>query len=116
MKKNYLLIILLFLGFSVSSQTEKGERENKKSNKTNFKDAEIKGFRLYPNPVSNGVINITTFSNDKKTIQVYNVLGKQLINRKIKTNRLTITSLKPGVYILKVTENSKTATRKLVVK
>lgn len=116
MKKNYLLIIILFIGFSVFSQTDQDSTETKKSSTKYAKEGQIKGFKVYPNPVSGGVINISTFSNKTKFVKVYDVLGKQVINRKVETNHVNVASLKPGVYVLKVTENSKTATRKLVIK
>lgn len=116
MKKNYLLILYLLIGFSVFSQTEQDTTELKKQDTSFAKEGEIKDFKVYPNPVSNGIIHISTFNNKAKTVKIYDVLGKQVINRKTQTNHVSVASLKPGVYILKVIENSKTATRKLVVK
>lgn len=117
MKKNYLLILFLLIGFSVFSQTEQDTTEIKKTAiKSYAKEGEIKDFKVFPNPVSNGIIHISTFKNKEKTVKVFDVLGKQVLNRKVTTSHVSVASLKPGVYILKVIESSKSATRKLVVK
>lgn len=75
----------------------------------------ISGFSLYPNPVKNGVIHIATDSNLSKDIQIFDVLGKQVLAASISTSSLNIAHLNPGVYIIKVVEEGHFATRKLVV-
>lgn len=76
----------------------------------------IRGFSLYPNPVVNGKLTITTSENGVKSIKIFDILGKQVLSRDIINPQLNLSSLKSGVYILKVTENNRTATRKLVIK
>ena len=73
-------------------------------------------FTLYPNPAFEDVVYITTRHNDHKDITVYDVFGKVVLRDRIATNNLNISRLVPGVYVLQVTERSKTMTRKLVVK
>lgn len=73
-------------------------------------------FTLYPNPAFDDVVYITTRHNDHKAITVYDVFGKVVLRDRIATNALNISRLVPGVYVLQVTERSKTMTRKLVVK
>lgn len=77
---------------------------------------EIDGFSTYPNPVSNGVLNIITSLNDTKTVEIFDISGKQVFNKTISSQEVNIGSLKTGVYMLKVTENDKTSTQKLMVK
>ncbi len=76
----------------------------------------IAGLDIYPNPVTNGVLNINTTANDAKNVVVYDVLGKQVVNTTISGNTVNVANLKNGVYIVKITENGKTATRKLVIR
>jgi len=76
----------------------------------------INGFNLYPNPVTNGKLTINTFSNAEKEIQIYNILGKQVLSTKLKGSQLNVNKLTSGIYILKIIEEGKTATRKLVIK
>ena len=76
----------------------------------------INGFNLYPNPVTNGKLFISTLGNADKEIQIYNILGKQVLSTKLKGSELNVNKLTSGIYILKINEDGKTATRKLVIK
>lgn len=77
---------------------------------------ELKGFKMYPNPAYGDEVYITTASNNSKQINVYDVFGEVVLTTRINTNTLDISRLVPGVYVLQVTEDKKTMTRKLVVK
>lgn len=77
---------------------------------------EIENFRVYPNPVNSGEFTISTGSNSLKTVTLYDVVGKMVLNKQIQNNEVIyINNLKSAVYFLKVEDNGKTATRKLVV-
>jgi hypothetical protein len=75
----------------------------------------IAGLNVYPNPVTNGNLFIISNSSDAKSVAIYDVLGKQVIKTSTSNNTVNVSSLKGGVYILKITENEKTATRKLII-
>lgn len=77
---------------------------------------EIAGFKLYPNPVFDDVVYITTQNNAPKTVVIYDVFGEVLLQDRMLSSSLSISHLSPGVYVLQVTEEKKTMTRKLVVK
>jgi len=77
---------------------------------------EITGLRIYPNPVSNGTLFIETSANAEKTVTVYDVLGKQVLNTTTSNNAINVASLHTGVYIVNITEEGKTASRKLVIR
>lgn len=78
----------------------------------------IDGFTTYPNPVTNGYLNIKTSNSDEKEIFIYSVLGKEVFARKFSgnTKQFDISSIHTGVYIMKVIEGDKVVTKKLVVK
>lgn len=76
----------------------------------------IAGLRMYPNPVSNGALFIETSANAEKTVTVFDVLGKQVLNTTTSNNAINVASLHTGVYIVNITEEGKTASRKLVIK
>lgn len=76
----------------------------------------IAGLRVYPNPVTNGNLFITSDSNLSKQVSVFDVLGKQVIKTTVTNLPVNVSSLNRGVYIVKITEDGKTATRKLVIK
>ncbi len=77
---------------------------------------EITGLRIYPNPVSNGTLFIETSANAEKTVTVFDVLGKQVLNTTTSDNAINVASLHTGVYIVNITEEGKTASRKLVIR
>lgn len=81
-----------------------------------IKENEIEGFTMFPNPVSEGLLRINTQVNSEKTIQIFDILGKQVLLRTTKSEHISVSALNAGIYILKVTEQGKTATRKLVIK
>lgn len=80
------------------------------------KESNIAGLKMFPNPVTGNVLNITSDANAAKTVAIYDVLGKQVANVKTANGILNVANLTAGVYIVKITEEGKTATRKLVVK
>jgi len=81
-----------------------------------IRENNIEGLRVYPNPVSNGILRINSFDNAQKSIRIYDLLGKQVLSKIMTTKELNVSRLNTGVYILKISENGKTATRKLVIK
>ena len=76
---------------------------------------QIDGVKIYPNPVKNGTLYITSNSSNAKTVAVYDILGKQVLNSKTSNNTVNVANLKSGAYIVKVTEDGKTDTRKLII-
>lgn len=107
MPKNYFYILLLtvFL-FSAGAQAQESKAQ----------PAAIEGLSFYPNPVSNGKIYITSKSTLDKEVTIFDVLGKKVLQATITTKELNISTLSPGVYIIKIKEGDATATRKLIVK
>lgn len=75
----------------------------------------ISGLKVYPNPVVDGTLYINTTANATKEVAIYDVLGKQVI-KTTTDNTVNVSNLKGGVYIVKITEEGKTATRKLVIR
>ncbi len=71
-------------------------------------------FSLYPNP-ANDYVNISSQDAGNKNVAVYNVLGNQVINTTI-TERLDISNLNSGVYIVKISQSGVSSTKKLIVR
>jgi hypothetical protein len=103
MAKNYFLTTLFFFLFSFAALAQDGKQQG-----------ETLGF--YPNPVSNGKIYITSKTSLDKEILIYDVLGKKVFQTTISSRELNISSIPPGVYIIKITEGETTTTRKLIVR
>ena len=81
----------------------------------NVKQNSISGLNIYPNPVSNGTLYITSNSSEAKSVALYDVLGKQVLNTKTSNNTVNVSNLTGGVYFVKITEDGKTDTRKLII-
>ena len=75
----------------------------------------IAGLNMYPNPVANGTLFITSKSNETKSVSIYDLLGKQVLNTKTSNNAVNVSNLKGGSYIIKITEDGKTDTKKLII-
>jgi hypothetical protein len=78
----------------------------------------IKGFATYPNPVTSDNVTITSNSAENKQVAIFNVLGKKVISTHFTGTKsdINVANLASGIYILKVTEGTKTATSKLIIK
>ncbi|WP_170164533.1 T9SS type A sorting domain-containing protein [Sinomicrobium pectinilyticum] len=124
MKKIYLLILMLgFLsaGHSQEKQTKTPYRTNYRALVTRPKQdtipkKDIEELRLFPNPVTDGMVVIHSRKNLPKNVSIYDVLGKEVLRTKINGKTLNVSSLNAGVYIIKVTETNNISTRKLVIK
>ena len=77
---------------------------------------QIKGFSMYPNPVNNGKFVITSNNGANKQVEIYSMIGKQVYSKTVKANEtIDIANLNLGIYLLRVKEDNKVATRKLIV-
>lgn len=75
----------------------------------------IAGLNIYPNPVKNGTLFISSENNSSKFVVIYDVLGKEVLNSKTSNSSVNVSNLKNGVYLVKITEDGKTETRKLMI-
>ena len=80
------------------------------------KSNDITGLNVYPNPVTNGKLYITSDSGADKTVAVYDILGKQVLTTSVTNDVVSVSGLNAGVYIVKITEAGNTATRKLIIR
>lgn len=102
MKHFYLLCLLLFFSYGYSQEKAVS--------------GDIDGFKVYPNPVTNGKVYISTANNDPKKILIFDVFGTRVMETTILGKELNLSDLDAGVYVLRVIEKDKIATRKLIVK
>jgi Secretion system C-terminal sorting domain len=80
------------------------------------KDNQIEGFSMYPNPTSTGFIDISSNNSAAMKVTVFDVLGKQVINQMLSNKRLDVSKLNTGVYIMRVSQDNASITKKLVIK
>ena len=113
MKKNYLfsiLIAIFLLTLDASAQKSKSSSYGKVQEYT------IEGLSIYPNPVSGERIFITTKGDAEKEVEIFDVLGKRVLQATLSGKELFIGNISPGVYIIKIKEAEAAATRKLIIR
>ncbi|MEY8869352.1 T9SS type A sorting domain-containing protein [Meridianimaribacter flavus] len=79
-------------------------------------DSEQREFSIFPNPTSTGFVNIVSAHSETISVNVYDMLGKQVINETIANNRLNVSTLNAGVYIMKISQGNTATTQKIVIK
>jgi len=77
---------------------------------------EIENFIMYPNPVSNGKLYMSSSIKLNKEVQIYALTGQQVYSKNLQNQEpMDIANLNKGIYLVKIKEEGKIATRKLVV-
>jgi hypothetical protein len=112
MKKKYFYLLVFFFFCSIITVYS----QDVKSGVKGYEVSIIEGLTLYPNPVTNGKVYIVSKNDLNKNITVFNILGRKVLQATVYNKELNISSLVPGVYLIKIEEESATATRKLIVK
>lgn len=99
--------------YAVDTCNNLGSRITTKSNKTTV-IVDNSDFKMYPNP-SNGNFSIDN-SNKAFSVEIYNVLGQKVFERKnADGSNLAVTNLKKGVYLVKITDDTKSLIKKLII-
>ncbi len=72
------------------------------------------GLSIYPNPTSVNYIYIK--NNEQLKVEVFNVLGKRVLQNTIETSnpKLDISSLSSGMYLLRISNQDHSTTRKII--
>jgi hypothetical protein len=112
MAKKYFYIILFFFtlfSLDIQSQEVKGTETNRTQQPT------IEGLTIYPNPVNSGKIYISSKSSLDKKVEIFDVLGKKVLEIILTTKEVNVSNLSAGVYIIKIKEGESSATRKLII-
>lgn len=110
-KKYFFTSFFIFVLFSMNAVAQ----ENKQSVIGKTQEPTIEGLAIYPNPVNSGKIFISSKSSLDKKVEIFNVLGKKVLEIVITSKEVNISSLSAGVYIIKIKEGEATATRKLII-
>jgi len=101
-----LFLLFCFIGsFAVSAQEQPSDNGK---NRVEFK--------LNPNPVYDGVVYIESNLKGPKTLRIYDLFGKTVLERRIDSGKLHLGSLVPGVYMVQLRQKGYLATKKLVVR
>ncbi len=109
-KKYFYIVTLLLCLFALTVTAQDNTRQQPKTQEA----TDALGF--YPNPVSNGKIYITSKTTGNKEITIFDVLGKKVLQTTTSTREINVSSISPGVYIIKIKDGDASATRKLILK
>ena len=77
-------------------------------------DFSIANTRIYPNPVSGTSFSVNT--NKAISLTVFDILGKQILikNLTAELNSVNVSKLKSGIYLIKMTSEGQSVTKKLI--
>ncbi|HET8885774.1 MAG TPA: T9SS type A sorting domain-containing protein [Salinimicrobium sp.] len=78
-------------------------------------DVLLSEFVMYPNPSRDGKVTIQTVEGSEISVTVFDILGKKVISKSLSNNELNISGLKTGIYLVQVSQNGATVTKKLIV-
>lgn len=82
----------------------------------NVPEIEKTNLTVYPNPATNN-FTVNTGNDEKATIQLFNIVGQQVYSETFTgSTNVSVANLRSGVYMLKVNQNGKVNTTKVVVK
>ena len=72
---------------------------------------------IYPNPVTDGYLTLQFESNGKRTVEIFNALGLKVFEKEVHSAKEQINlNLEIGLFLIKVTDNDKVATHRVIVK
>jgi len=69
---------------------------------------------IYPNPASGNILNISSKSGKSITCRVFNVLGKTVLFKVMTSEQLDISTLRSGVYVLRIKVGEEEFTKKFI--
>ncbi len=69
---------------------------------------------VYPNPAQN-ILHIDNQNNTSAFVELFSIEGKLILQSKLQNNTLDISDVASGVYTLKITTNSKSVSKKIVI-
>jgi hypothetical protein len=79
-------------------------------------EMEKENITVYPNPATN-VVNVKLAGDKEAKVQMFNLVGQQVYNgTATSTASINVSNMKAGVYMLKISQNGKVYTSKVVVK
>ena len=81
-----------------------------------IEDETLTDLSIYPNPADDILIIKTSADLREKIATVFDITGKRVYNQKLLNNRLNVSSLESGVYVLRIESEGKSIRRKFVKK
>lgn len=70
---------------------------------------------ITPNPSKSGYVTIKAQDSGTKSIELYDMLGRNVINTTLNSDVLDVSSVRSGLYLLKVSIEDRSSTTKLII-
>jgi hypothetical protein len=86
----------------------------KNLNTVTVTEAELDNFNIYPNP-TNGMIYLEGDFSGNKTISIYSLDGKLILNQNLNDNHVNLSSLEKGMYLVKMGYDNTSRVFKLII-
>lgn len=80
----------------------------------NLNENVLNSIKMYPNP-ANDYLNFDTNSNENIDVQIFDILGKSVLQLENVRNLVNVSELKSGVYFVQMTLGTKKGTKKLII-
>lgn len=103
--KQLLLLLFILSFYAVSAQQDPKGFERTETH-----------FRLHPNPVKDGFVFVESDLEGPKDIRIYDLFGKVVLERRLVSQKLLVSTLVPGVYMVQVRQEERIGTKKLVIR
>ena len=72
-------------------------------------------FTLYPNPVNDGVLYISSDNSSDKSIEIYDLLGKKVFSSNTISDKVEISALKTGIYLARIKTEKQATVQKIII-
>ena len=71
---------------------------------------------IYPNPVSDGIINLVNPSNEALVVEIFDLNGRKVISKTSIFDSVDVSELSEGIYSMKLSNQDKFDVKKIVIK
>jgi len=73
-------------------------------------------FKVYPNPATEGFIFIEMNFDGQNAIDIYDINGRQVMSQGLENNKLDVSQLSAGTYLVKISSLNQSSTQKLIIR
>jgi PKD repeat protein len=77
-------------------------------------DKDVSEIKIYPNPTQD-ILNINTLNTENYSVTIYSILGQKIKSfDKIINNRISLSGISPGTYVLEINSNNSKEIKKII--
>jgi len=80
----------------------------------NVENNQQSNISIFPNPSKNGIFQVEGIRKNSQ-ISIYDITGKSVYNKTLSTQKINLSNLNKGIYLIKIQENNVIFTEKLII-